>query len=92
MSSSQDSATLTFQELLTELRKNEVMASGCQFEVEIRGCSIRAVDLVVEKVKTLDADCKVNAVLVDYFLWGFRRERAEEMVKFPFHKTRSVFY
>ena len=74
------------------MRKNEVMASGCNFEVEIRGCSIHAVDLVVEKVKKLDADCKVNAVLVDYFLWGFRRERAEEMEKFPFHKTRSVFY
>jgi len=79
-------------ELLSELRKNEVMASGCQFEVEIRGCSIRAVDLVVKKIKTMDADCKVNAVLVDYFLWGFRRELAEEMKKFPFHKTRSVFY
>ena len=83
---------MLFQELLSELRKNEVMASGCQFEVEIRGCSIRAVDLVVKKIKTMDADCKVNAVLVDYFLWGFRRELAEEMKKFPFHKTRSVFY
>ena len=77
---------------MSELRKNEVMASGCQIEAEIRGCSIRAVDLVVDKVKMMDADCKVNAVLVDYFLWGFRRELAEEMKKFPFHKTRSVFY
>ena len=83
---------LLFQELLAELLKNNVMPSGCQFEVEIRGCSIRAVDLIVEKVKKIDPDCKVNTPLVDYFLWGFRREKAEEMKKFPFHKTRSVYY
>ena len=68
------------------------MPSGCPFEVEIRGCSIRAVDLIVGRARALDAACKVNAVLADYFLWGFRREMAEEMKKFPFHKTRSVFY
>ena len=30
---------------------------------------------------TEDNMAKVNAVLVDYFLWGFRRELAEEMTK-----------
>jgi hypothetical protein len=34
----------------------------------------------------------VNSPLVDYFLWGFRRELADAMEKFPYHKTRSVFY
>ncbi len=41
--------------------------------------------------KGLDV-CQFTDVLVDYFLWGFRREKADEMDKFPFHKTRSVYY
>lgn len=76
------------------LRKDEILLSGSLFEVEIRGCSIRAVDLIVERITTASPECKgkVNAMLVDYFLWGFRREKADEMNKFPYHKTRSVYY
>ncbi|TRY69104.1 hypothetical protein TCAL_01430 [Tigriopus californicus] len=80
--------------LLDQLNTNEELAFGHPFEMEIRGCSIKAVDVIVEEVrkKQLDPTIRVNAILVDYFLWGFRREKAKEMEKFPYHKTRSIYY
>ena len=35
---------------------------------------------------------KVNDIQIDNFLWGFRREKAKEMEKFPYHKVRSIYY
>jgi len=73
------------------------LENGSEAEVEIRGCSIAAVERIVARTKvmmkeeTLDFPF-VNSALVDYFLWGFRREIAEEMEQFPYHKTRSIFY
>ena len=86
--------------LLNELNKSEVvMENGSEFEIEIRGCSIEAVDRIVKRVKQLLQEAKeeqmsnyVNDVAIDYFLWGFRREKADEMIKFPYHKVRSIYY
>lgn len=69
-----------------------LLESGSEFEVEIRGCSILAVDLITRELRKLRPESEVNDVLVDYFLWGFRREKAKEMERFPYHKTRSIFY
>ena len=69
------------------------LESGDPREVEIRGCSIEAVERIVEIVnKNLDNDRKVNAIQMDNFLWGFRREKAEEMKAYPYHRVRSIFY
>ena len=69
------------------------LESGDPREVEIRGCSIEAVERIVEIVnKNLNNDKKVNAIQIDNFLWGFRREKAEEMKAFPYHRVRSIFY
>lgn len=79
------------EDLLKVLEGGDLLPNGDPLEVEIRGCSIEAVQRVVQAVRKL-TDGPVNAVMADYFLWGFRRERAEEMTKFPYHKTRSIFY
>jgi hypothetical protein len=34
----------------------------------------------------------VNAILIDHFLWDYRRDHAEEMADIPFHKVRCLFY
>ena len=69
------------------------LESGDPREVEIRGCSIEAVERIVELVnKELTADKKVNAIQIDNFLWGFRREKAEEMKAYPYHRVRSIYY
>uniref|UniRef100_A0A915JQI9 Queuosine 5'-phosphate N-glycosylase/hydrolase n=1 Tax=Romanomermis culicivorax TaxID=13658 RepID=A0A915JQI9_ROMCU len=80
------------------LEKNQFLENGNPMEVEIRGCSIFAVEEIVEKVNEmlLKIDCnasKINAASLDYFLWNYRRAHAAEIEeKFPFHKTRCIYY
>ena len=85
-----------FQDLLKTLKSDELLPYGSQFEVEIRGCSIHAVELIVQEIRKRNtagkSETEINSILVDYFLWGFRRELAEEMTKHPYHKTRSIYY
>lgn len=72
-----------------------LFANGDPMEVEIRGCSIRAVDLIVDKAKSLlqgDSAVHVNAASVDYFLWCYRRKHADELSIVPFHRTRCIYY
>lgn len=78
---------------MAKLRSGELLPNGSVMEVEIRGCSVHAVGLVAEAARRLEPAAGVTDVLVDYFLWGFRREKAEEMKrKYPYHKTRSIYY
>ena len=88
---------LTYTPHLIAKIEEGLLENGSDLEVEIRGCSIEAVERVVAKVNELMAKETlvfpfVNSALVDYFLWGFRRQIAEEMEKFPYHKTRSIYY
>ncbi len=79
--------------MLDKLRRGDLLENGSELEVEIRGCSIHAVSLVASAARKARPGVAVNDVLVDYFLWGFRREKAQEMAdKFPYHKTRSIYY
>lgn len=86
-------------ELMDDLKKNKILINGEEKEVEIRGASI----YIVEKVKELvldylhknspDVSTKhVNSILIDHFLWDYRRANAEELSAIPFHKTFSIYY
>lgn len=84
-------------ELLTFLEQDQEMQQGDLREQEIRGCSIEAVERVTQRIKQLLAensrgDLVVNSILVDQFLWGYRRQHAELMKKIPYHKVRSIYY
>uniref|UniRef100_A0A146KVD5 Queuosine 5'-phosphate N-glycosylase/hydrolase n=1 Tax=Lygus hesperus TaxID=30085 RepID=A0A146KVD5_LYGHE len=85
-------------ELMGVLRKNEILQSGCEFEIEIRGCSIRAVDLVVQAIREyMRKDDRVyysecNDISVDNYLWSYRREHVARMDATPFHKVISIYY
>ena len=81
-------------ELMKMLQSNAILSSGDPLEVEIRGCSIEAVSRIVQKInaKLESSGKKVNDIQIDNFLWGFRREKAKEMEKFPYHKVRSIYY
>jgi len=84
------------EELMEFLKKDEIMPSGHKYEVEIRGCSVHAVELLTQRIRNilLEKNCKsvINSILVDQYLWGYRRAHAEEMIKFPYHKVRSIYY
>lgn len=82
-------------DLIKTLKGNEILQNGDESEVEIRGCSIHAVELLKQYVqKKLDQSFTVNSVLIDHFLWDFRREHAAEIQDkvIPFHKTYSIYY
>lgn len=88
-------------ELLAILRTDVIMANGCAEEVEIRGASIHAVELLKAQVRSevrlhhpqlAGASSVVNSILLDHFLWDYRRRFAKELEHIPFHKTISVYY
>ncbi|XP_022918685.2 queuosine 5'-phosphate N-glycosylase/hydrolase [Onthophagus taurus] len=84
-------------ELNDLLKKNNYLENGNEMEVEIRGVSIHAVELLREYItKKLGKDDskKVNSIIIDHFLWDFRRKHAKEILKIglPFHKTFCIYY
>ncbi len=79
---------------IAQLRQFE---SGEDMEVEISGCSIWCVELIRREIlrRHPDAKDKVNAVLIDYFLYDTCKEmeeRGELDTALPHHRTRSIFY
>ncbi|KAK4880490.1 hypothetical protein RN001_008636 [Aquatica leii] len=82
-------------ELMNLLRAEMPLKNGSEMEVEIRGCSIHAVTLLTEYVKQrVKPDRKVNAILLDHFLWDYRRNHSNQInhKNLPFHKTFCIFY
>lgn len=84
--------------LLNVLEIGGIMESGCQEEIEIRGCSIHAVELLSSSVKAILSKANrtdqliVNSIIIDHFLWDFRRQYAQELSSIPFHKVVSIYY
>ena len=67
---------------------SEPLAPGSRLECEIRGCSIHSVEVVVGFAReeavasgclSYDSvDTKINAILVDFYLWGASWYRNEK--------------
>jgi hypothetical protein len=84
---------------LINQRKNTIyigveLPSGSEEEVEIRGCSIYAVDETYKELVSRGCDKKylVNPVLIDQWLWTERRNIASKVESLGYHKTRTIFY
>lgn len=76
---------------------DNLLSNGDPREVEIRGASIQAVELVKEQVRNQLSSAglplsSINSILIDHFLWDYRREHAKSMEKYPYHKTRCIYY
>lgn len=82
------------EDLLKKLKNNSVLKNGCEEEVEIRACTIQAVELLNKYAITKLGLGKINSVLIDHFLWDFRRKHSQEILDkgLPFHKTFSIYY
>ncbi|CAH1783510.1 unnamed protein product, partial [Owenia fusiformis] len=84
--------------LMDLLKKDTLFQSGDQLEVEIRGCSIWAVELIVREARELMAkdeslkDNSMNAIMVDHYLWDYRVAHAIETNHIPIHKIRCIYY
>ncbi|XP_043582506.1 queuosine salvage protein isoform X1 [Bombus pyrosoma] len=86
--------------LLSRLQSDIELENGSEDEIEIRGCSIEVIERVKDEVRTLIGrypnlalkKSDINAILIDHFLWDYRREHAAELESIPFHKTRCIYY
>jgi hypothetical protein len=87
-------------ELMNDLKSEKILANGEEKEVEIRAASIYVVEKVkdsllqiISEEKNADISTKhVNSILLDHFLWDYRRANAELLNYIPFHKTYSIYY
>ena len=79
--------------LENKIRRLEMIDSGDTWEMQIRGCSIWAVELLRREIKRLKPDTEVNAILIDFFLYDLAKEKEKEGVDvIPHHRTRSIWY
>ncbi|XP_030381742.1 queuosine salvage protein [Scaptodrosophila lebanonensis] len=86
-------------DLMEVLSSDTIMQNGDAMEVEIRGASIYiteqvkdAVRKVLEKHHPEVSRANVNSILMDHFLWDYRRAHAKELEYIPFHKVLSIYY
>ncbi|XP_013791496.2 UPF0553 protein C9orf64 homolog [Limulus polyphemus] len=86
------------EELLHRLEADDMLKSGERQEIEIRGCTIWAVERICKEIEerikenTGPQVFQVNPILVDHFLWDYRRDHNDKMKDVPFHKTRCIYY
>jgi hypothetical protein len=87
-------------ELMTKLRSGVHLPQGSAEEVEIRGCSIWAVELIKHKIHELclshdtsgPSHRRVYSVSIDYYLWKYAKTHSKLMTQFPIHRTKTIFY
>jgi Potential Queuosine, Q, salvage protein family len=72
-------------DLVARIDREELIPSGSPEELEIRGCALHAVELLVGHL-----DQRVTQMQLDYLLWN--RGQGAEYKAVPRHRTRSVFY
>ena len=86
------------EELNALLNKDHMFQNGDIMEMDIRGVSIWAVELLVKRMNELIKEdngltgVHINAVLLDHFLWDYRRKHDAKTRCIPFHKVRCIYY
>lgn len=80
--------------LETRIRRGDVLEAGGDWEVQIRGCSIRAVELIRREIVKEDPQAVVYPLLIDFFLYDECKKREEEegALAIEHHRVRSVWY
>ena len=83
--------------LHVECLAGELLSSGDRREVEIRGCSIWAVELIKDRFCKLvqERDMQtfsINSAIIDFYLWPYAKQHHKEMAHIPIHHTRCVYY
>ena len=81
--------------LETAVREKRMIEQGSEWEMQLRACSIWCVELIRREIvrQHPDAAQKVNAVLIDFFLYDAVKELEREGgERIPHHRTRSIWY
>ena len=77
-----------------QVRNRQILPPGHSWEVQLRGCSIWAVELIRREILHVHPESRhVNAVLIDFFLYDLAKEQEAHMgLALPHHRTRSIWY
>ncbi|KAK0741817.1 hypothetical protein B0T21DRAFT_360177 [Apiosordaria backusii] len=79
--------------LETAIRLKRDIPSGSNWEIQLRACSIWCVELIRREIVKENPGAKVNAILIDFFLYDTIKEMEEEGSEtVPHHRTRSIWY
>ncbi|KAL2265326.1 hypothetical protein VTJ83DRAFT_6426 [Remersonia thermophila] len=79
--------------LETAIRTGREIPSGSSWEVQLRACSIWCVELILKEIRQSHPDARVNAILLDFFLYDTIKEmEATGKETVPHHRTRSIWY
>ncbi|MDY6856717.1 MAG: queuosine salvage family protein [Thermodesulfobacteriota bacterium] len=76
------------QSLAEKVDQGVLLEAGCSQELEIRACTICAVELIREELKRIGVALK--AFEIDWILWNLAQYK-EFKVK-PYHRTLTLFY
>ncbi|XP_017072923.1 queuosine salvage protein [Drosophila eugracilis] len=86
-------------ELMEFLKSDTILENGDPREVEIRGASIYIIEQVRDAViKVLQEQHpeisldNVNSIVIDQYLWDYRRQHNADLEHIPFHKVVSIYY
>ncbi|KAI5204946.1 hypothetical protein AUEXF2481DRAFT_97722 [Aureobasidium subglaciale EXF-2481] len=75
------------------IRTQRPVDHGSSYEVQLRGCSIWAVELLRREIVRNNPGAKVNAILIDFFLYDLAKEKEKAgEPAIPHHRTRSIWY
>ncbi|KAI1432143.1 hypothetical protein GGR50DRAFT_689183 [Xylaria sp. CBS 124048] len=73
--------------------RKEIIESGSNYEMQLRACSIWCVELLKREIKRQHPEAKVNAILIDFFLYDtMKAMEADGKETMPHHCTRSIWY
>ncbi|MCX5833911.1 MAG: hypothetical protein NTV99_05285, partial [Deltaproteobacteria bacterium] len=75
--------------LASRIDREELIPAHSQEEIEIRACSVHAVELMVQALR--ESGENVTAMNLDYLLWNRGQEPYYKNIG-PRHRTRTVFY
>lgn len=73
-----------------DLIKNTIIPHNSPLEMEIRGNSIWAINLIQEYIATKTNP--INAILIDFYIWDYVTKDRSAFERIPYHKTRSIYY
>ncbi|KAK8193254.1 uncharacterized protein BKA78DRAFT_311504 [Phyllosticta capitalensis] len=79
--------------LEARIRALEEIESGHTWEIQLRGCSIWCVEQIRREIVKNHPEARVNAVLIDFFLYDTMKEIEKRgLEQIPHHRTRSIWY
>ena len=75
------------------IREQKDIESGHSWEVQLRGCSIWCVELLRREILHRCPDARVNAILIDFFLYDMvKGVEGSDGLLIPHHRTKSIWY